>query len=117
MAQICNKCGRGVGYGHAVSHAKNRTRRLFKPNLQKLKVLKDGIAVRVRLCTNCIQRLKRDRQYGPYKLKPYLKAKQEIKEAVARVAKIEIPAEEIKKESPGKKEEEMKIEDIVGKSR
>ena len=68
MARICDNCGRGIAYGNAVSHAKNRVKRLFKPNLQKLKVLHDGAVRRVKFCTSCIQRLKRDSRLGPFRV-------------------------------------------------
>ncbi len=35
------------------------TRRKFKPNLQKVKVLEDGRLVQKTLCTKCIKRLSR----------------------------------------------------------
>ena len=41
--------------GHNVSHANNRTKRVFKPNLQKVRVLKDGKVVRLRVCTKCLK--------------------------------------------------------------
>lgn len=50
----CENCGKGVMYGHNVSHAKNRTRRLFKPNLQKFKGM--------RLCVKCLRKLKKKSQ-------------------------------------------------------
>jgi large subunit ribosomal protein L28 len=56
MAAQCFNCGKGVMYGHNVSHAKNRTRKIFKPNLHSAKVLIGGAYKRVRLCTKC-QRL------------------------------------------------------------
>lgn len=115
MALVCDNCRRGIMYGHAVSHAKNRTRRIFKPNLQKLKVLRNGIIVRVKLCTSCIQRLKKDGRIGTYRFVKYAKADKEIKETLAKMPKIEIPKAEDKKTKEKKKEESLKIEDIVGK--
>src|SRR3990172_7012674 len=115
MAMRCQNCGKGVGYGHAVSHAKNRVNRLFKPNLQKLKVLKDGTVARVKLCTNCIQRLKKDQKLGPFRLISYIKEDQEIKEGMAKAAKIEVPKAEEKITPDAKKAEELLIERIVGK--
>ena len=56
----CANCGKGVMYGHEVSHAKNRTKRLFKPNLHPARVMVDGIMRRVRLCTKCLRRLKEE---------------------------------------------------------
>lgn len=52
----CYNCGKGVMYGHNVSHAKNRTRKIFKPNLHSARILVDGAYKRVKLCTKC-QRL------------------------------------------------------------
>lgn len=54
-----------------VSHAKNRLKRLFKPNLQKLKVLRNGVEIRVKFCTGCIKRLKKDGRMGVYAFLKY----------------------------------------------
>ena len=47
----CYVCKKGVTFGNNVSHANNRTRRVFKPNLQVMRVLHEGKTVRVRVCT------------------------------------------------------------------
>jgi len=44
--------------GHNVSHAKNRLRRVFRPNLHPAKITVDGTTMRVRLCTKCLRQLK-----------------------------------------------------------
>lgn len=51
----CYVCHKGVAFGNNVSHANNRTRRVFKPNLQVARVLLDGKTVRVKVCTRCLQ--------------------------------------------------------------
>jgi large subunit ribosomal protein L28 len=53
----CATCGKEPQVGKNVSHAKNRTPRLFRPNLQKAKVLdaKTGKWVQKTLCTKCIK--------------------------------------------------------------
>ena len=51
----CYNCGKGNMVGHNVSHAKNRTRKVFKPNLHPAKITVDGTSMRVRLCTKCIR--------------------------------------------------------------
>ena len=56
----CANCGKGVVYGHKVSHAKNRTKRLFKPNLHPARVMIDGVMKRVRLCVKCLRKLKKE---------------------------------------------------------
>lgn len=55
----CDNCGKGIMYGHNVSHAKNRTKRTFKPNLHKARVAMDGLMRRMKLCTKCLRMLKK----------------------------------------------------------
>jgi len=50
----CYVCHKGVTFGNNVSHANNKTRRVFKPNLQVARVVHEGKIVRVRVCTRCI---------------------------------------------------------------
>ncbi|MBV6522960.1 MAG: 50S ribosomal protein L28 [Gemmatimonadaceae bacterium] len=50
----CFVCGKGVAYGNAVSHANNKVRRTWKPNLQVARVLVDGKPTRVKVCTRCL---------------------------------------------------------------
>jgi large subunit ribosomal protein L28 len=50
----CFTCGKGVTYGNNVSHANNKTRRTWKPNLQVARVVHDGRTVRVSVCTRCL---------------------------------------------------------------
>lgn len=54
----CYNCGKGIMVGHNVSHAKNRTRKVFKPNLHAARIVIDGTSMRVRLCTKCLRELK-----------------------------------------------------------
>ncbi len=55
MAKVCDICGKGPATGNNVSHANNRTRRRWLPNLQNIRVLIDGVIKRVKVCTNCIR--------------------------------------------------------------
>lgn len=55
MAAKCFNCGKGVMYGHNVSHAKNRTRRIFKPNLHNARVKVGGVTKTMKLCTKCLR--------------------------------------------------------------
>ncbi len=54
MARRCSITGKGVLTGNNVSHANNRTRRRFLPNLQDTSVLSDALGqmVRMRVSTN-----------------------------------------------------------------
>ena len=55
MAKVCDICGKGPTTGNNVSHAHNRTRRRWLPNLQNIRALINGVAKRVKVCTNCIR--------------------------------------------------------------
>ncbi len=55
MAKICEVCGKGPQFGNRVSHANNRTRRRFEPNLQSVRALVKGAAKRMRVCTRCLK--------------------------------------------------------------
>jgi large subunit ribosomal protein L28 len=50
----CYICDKGVTFGNNVSHANNRTRRTWKPNLQVARVLVGGKPQRVKVCTRCM---------------------------------------------------------------
>jgi len=49
MARRCVITGKGVLTGNNVSHANNRTRRRFLPNLQETSVLSDALGELVRI--------------------------------------------------------------------
>jgi large subunit ribosomal protein L28 len=51
----CYACARGVAFGNNVSHANNKTRRVWKPNLQVVRVVDEsGKIVKVKVCTRCL---------------------------------------------------------------
>ena len=57
MSRRCQITGKGVLAGNNVSHANNRTRRRFLPNLQDASLLSDilGLQVRMKLSTRAIR--------------------------------------------------------------
>jgi large subunit ribosomal protein L28 len=57
MSRRCEITGKGVQAGNNVSHANNRTRRRFLPNLQVSSMLSDilGVDVGMRLTTRAIR--------------------------------------------------------------
>ena len=61
MARRCDFTGRGVQAGNNVSHAHNKTRRRFLPNLQKNSLLSDalGQTIQVRLRTQAIRSIEK----------------------------------------------------------
>jgi large subunit ribosomal protein L28 len=62
MSRRCDITGKGVLTGNNVSHANNRTRRRFMPNLQESSLLSDvlGIEVRLTLSTRAIRTVERN---------------------------------------------------------
>ncbi len=61
MARRCDFTGKGVQTGNNVSHAHNKSRRRFLPNLQKNSLLSDtlGRTVQLRLTTAAIRTIER----------------------------------------------------------
>ena len=57
MARRCELTGKGVMTGNKVSHALNRTRRRFLPNLLNVSLLSDvlGRSVKLRICANALR--------------------------------------------------------------
>ncbi len=55
MARKCDICGKGTITGNNVSHAHNTTRRVWKPNLKKVRGLVAGKVQTVKICTACLR--------------------------------------------------------------
>jgi large subunit ribosomal protein L28 len=96
MARRCDFTGKAVMSGNNVSHANNKTRRRFLPNLQDTSVYSDALdqMVRVRITTNGLRTIEHnggldayllgtpDRKLGP----DAIKVKRRIEKAKARQA-------------------------------
>jgi len=56
MSTMCEICGKKPQVGNNVSHANNKTKRRFMPNLQTVRAqLASGQVKRMRVCTQCIR--------------------------------------------------------------
>ena len=55
MANQCDVCGKKPMTGNNVSHAHNKTKRVFQPNLQKVRAVKNGSVRSMKVCTRCIR--------------------------------------------------------------
>lgn len=60
MASRCSLCGKGVAYGHNVSHSNRKTNRRWLPNVQKTMVLVNGVQRRINACTRCIRTMRKE---------------------------------------------------------
>ncbi len=61
MSRRCELTGKGVRSGHLVSHANNKRKRVFRPNLQTVTLASDtlGESVKLRISMNALRTLDR----------------------------------------------------------
>ena len=54
MSRVCELTGKGRQVGHNVSHANNKTKRTFLPNLQNVTLISDALweSVKLRVSTH-----------------------------------------------------------------
>ncbi len=57
MSRFCEICGKGPTVGNSISHAHNKTKKVWYPNLQKLRVVnpETGAVNRMKVCTRCLR--------------------------------------------------------------
>lgn len=55
MGKFCEVCGKGMMSGHNVSHSNRKTNRFWAPNVQRVRVLVNGQAKTVSVCTRCLR--------------------------------------------------------------
>jgi large subunit ribosomal protein L28 len=51
----CAVCGKQRVIGNNVSHANNRTKRVVRPNLQKMRIMTDHGIKKATVCTRCLR--------------------------------------------------------------
>jgi large subunit ribosomal protein L28 len=56
MSRVCDLCGKGKQIGYNVSHANNKTKKEWLPNLQTIKIVQDGTTKKAKLCAKCIKK-------------------------------------------------------------
>jgi large subunit ribosomal protein L28 len=55
MANTCDICNKGRLVGNRVSHSNIKTKRVQRPNLQRVHALVNGSPRRIRVCTRCLR--------------------------------------------------------------
>lgn len=55
MAKVCEICGKRPVTGYNVSHAHNKTKKRWYPNLQNVRCVQNGQTVKIKACTSCIR--------------------------------------------------------------
>ena len=79
----CYHCEKSLLYGRSHTHHRGvaggrwkkrapKTQRIFKANLVRLSIIKKGKIIRIRLCTKCLKRIRKDMIDGK---KPFLQLK------------------------------------------
>lgn len=78
MSYICDHCGKVIITGRSQQHKRGvagkrwkkraqKTPRTFKPNLQKIAVMVNGVKQTTKLCTKCIKRFGKEGRLFDYK--------------------------------------------------
>lgn len=79
----CYHCGKSLLYGRSHTHHRGvaggrwkkrapKTQRIFKANLVRLNIVENGLTKRIRLCTKCLKRVRKDMTDGK---KPFIQLK------------------------------------------
>ncbi len=55
MSKVCEICGKRPVAGNNVSHAHNKTKRRWLPNLQTVTVKIKGQTKKMKVCTRCLR--------------------------------------------------------------
>ncbi len=56
MSKVCDNCGKRPQTGNNVSHANNKSKRRFIPNLQQVRAVKiSGEVYTMTVCTRCLR--------------------------------------------------------------
>ncbi|CAN5331954.1 hypothetical protein BH10PAT1_BH10PAT1_0210 [soil metagenome] len=78
MSYICQNCHKGVSAGRSQTHHRGvagkrwkkrapMSLRTFKPNLQNVTVVVGGVSEKMKLCTSCIRKFKKDGKIKTYR--------------------------------------------------
>ncbi len=55
----CEICGKTKSFGNNVSHSNVHTKRVFRPNIQRTKIMVNGTLKRINACTRCIRTMEK----------------------------------------------------------
>jgi large subunit ribosomal protein L28 len=71
MARRCELTGKGLLVGNNVSHANNKTKRVYRPNLQVISLASDalGHSYKLKICMNALRTVDRNGGLDAFLLK------------------------------------------------
>ena len=55
MANVCEICAKGELAGMNISHSHIRSKRSWKPNIQRVRAVVNGEVKRINVCTRCLR--------------------------------------------------------------
>ena len=55
MSRVCSVCGKGKLSGNLVSHSNRKTPRSYNANVQKVKVVVNGVVSKQYVCARCLK--------------------------------------------------------------
>ena len=55
MAAVCDICGKGPGFGNNRPWSRQKTRRRFDPNIQRVRATVGTTPKRLNVCTSCLK--------------------------------------------------------------
>ncbi len=58
----CEFCGKSPQFGHNVSHSNVRTKRMWRPNVQKATIVINGVERSVMICAKCLKSLSKSKE-------------------------------------------------------
>lgn len=61
MAFRCEICDKHTAHGNSVSHSHHKTKRVWRPNIQRVRARIDGRVRRIYVCTRCLRSGRVDR--------------------------------------------------------
>lgn len=59
MSGNCELCGKNLLFGHNISHSKRATNRIWRSNLQKVRIQRGKASVSLRVCSRCLRTLRK----------------------------------------------------------
>ena len=71
MARRCELTGKGTLVGNNVSHANNKTKRIYRPNLHTISLVSEilGNSYALKICMNALRSVDRNGGLDPFLLK------------------------------------------------
>lgn len=55
MSRVCSVCAKGKMSGNKVSHSNRKSNKSWEANVQKVKVVSDGVVKSQYVCTRCLR--------------------------------------------------------------